>query len=193
MSNINNKQNPFENHEKLTSIFEASNRYQDTKTQALNTFKSTQIPETKSNPKPTFNLAQFMSYNFSHFTKFSFAGLAVFTLLAGGLSAQALAPDTLKPTQLAQTIKDKYFSANKQNDGDPKVALVEDQNNQLIYVNNCNILVKVLVKNLLQNRVFRKNLVLVFQIKQLVLPRNPKIILIFQLAVKIIIYPITLK
>jgi hypothetical protein len=159
MSNISNKQNPFETDENLAPIFEASNRYQDTKKQALNSFKSTLTPETKLNPKATFNLSQFMSYNFSHFTKFSFAGLAVFTLLAGGLSAQALAPDTLKPTQLAQTIKDKYFSANTQSDGDPKIDLVADNSNAVKNLEGCNLNIKypkiVNGKNLFFNKTTR--------------------------------------
>jgi hypothetical protein len=139
MSNKYNKQNPFESDENLTPVFESSDRYQSTKNQALQAFKSTQPQSSKTNNKPTFNLSQFMSYNFSHFTRFSIAGLAVFTLLAGGLSAQALAPDILKPTQIAQTIKDKYFSANKQDDGDPKVALKADDTNYVAYLEGCDL------------------------------------------------------
>lgn len=140
MPSISNKQNPFEANENLTPIFEASDRYVSAKNQALQSFKSIQTP--KINNKPTFNLFNFMSFNFTHLTKFSMAGLAVFTLLAGGLSAQALAPDILKPTQIAQTIKDKYFSANKQSDGDPQVALVQNELNSVKTLEGCNLNIK---------------------------------------------------
>jgi hypothetical protein len=136
-------QNPFLQDDLIASIARDTDFIKSKQQSSLQTFLKTQTQKPKINHKPTFNLTNFMSFNFTHFTKFSIAGIAIFTLLAGGLSAQALAPDTLKPTQLAQSIKDKYFSANKQSDGDPGVALVKDENNQLFYVNNCNILVKV--------------------------------------------------
>jgi hypothetical protein len=142
MSITNNKQNPFGSNENLTPIFESSDRYESTKNHALQTFLKTQTQKPKPIIKPTFNLTNFMSFNFTHFTKFSIAGIAVFTLLAGGLSAQALAPDTLKPTQLAQSIKDKYFSANKQSDGDPGVALVPDENNDVVKLSSCGFALK---------------------------------------------------
>jgi hypothetical protein len=89
-----------------------------------------------------FNLPQFMSFNLTHLTKLSFAALTIFTLLAGGVAAQALAPDSYKPTQVAQSIKDKYFSANKQKDADPAVALIPDNSNSLINFDDCNLKIK---------------------------------------------------
>ena len=83
-----------------------------------------------------------MSYNFTHFTRFSIAGLSLFTVLAGGVATQALAPDNLKPTQVVQSIKDKYFGVNKQSDPDPQVALVGDGENYLAYLEGCDLGIK---------------------------------------------------
>ena len=141
------KPNPFDQAENLAPIFESSDRYQSTKSQSLNQFK-TQIPtktqQTQTTPKPNlnFNLSHFMSYNFTHFTRFSIAGLSLFTVLAGGVATQALAPDNLKPTQVVQSIKDKYFGVNKQSDPDPQVALVGDGENYLAYLEGCDLGIK---------------------------------------------------
>ena len=100
------KPNPFDQAENLAPIFESSDRYQSNKTHSLNQFRSqltsTNQTQSQTTPKPNlnFNLSHFMSYNFTHFTRFSIAGLSLFTVLAGGVATQALAPEEFKPSNL---------------------------------------------------------------------------------------------
>jgi hypothetical protein len=153
-------QNPFFEDDLIASIARDTESVKAKQEAGLKAFLQTQNPKThintKSNYKPTLNLSQFMSFNFTHLTKFSIAGLALFSILVGGLSAQALAPDTLKPTQLAQSIKDKYFSANKQSDGDPKVALQGDDTNYVAYLEGCDLGLKYPKLYMNKNIVFEK-------------------------------------
>ncbi len=124
-------QNPFESTENLQSIFEASSRYETTKKSSLNTFKAKYSHQTIIQ-KPSF--IQSMSYNFTHFTKFSFTAFAIFGVLASGMSAQAFAPEEYKPTTFANSL----FSANKQKDSDPQIALIPDENNNVVQLPECN-------------------------------------------------------
>jgi hypothetical protein len=103
-------------------------------------------PKSQANYNKTklnYNFNPLNMFNLTHLTKLSFAALTIFTLLAGGVAAQALAPNELKPTQVAQTIKDKYFGANKQKDADPAVALVPDMENKIVKLDLCNQTYKV--------------------------------------------------
>jgi hypothetical protein len=136
--------NPFETNENLQPTFEASERYQTAKNQAFASFQTRSgIQNHEQNTtKPNFNLPQFMSFNFTHLTKLSFAALTIFTLLAGGVAAQALAPNNYKPTQVAQSIKDKYFGANKQKDADPVLALLKDEGNYVELLSGCGLIIK---------------------------------------------------
>lgn len=91
--------NPFSQPDNWQEIFEQDEQY--TKLRSSLFEKSfNQTPNLQLNNKPTFNLSNFMFFNFAHFTKYSMASIAVFTLLASGLSAQAFAPDILKPSNL---------------------------------------------------------------------------------------------
>jgi hypothetical protein len=132
------KHNPFFEDDLIASIARDTESVQSKQAAGLQALLKTQTPETKLNPKPTFNLSQFMSYNFSHFTKFSFAGLAVFALLAGGLSAQALAPENLKPITLANNL----FSTNKQKDSNPQVALKQEPGSVVATLDSCDLNLK---------------------------------------------------
>jgi hypothetical protein len=96
----NYKQNPLQHEDELIPILLQNQDFINSSNSALNSYKKNHNLKKSNYQKPTFNLSQFMSYNFSHFTKFSIAGLAVFALLAGGLSAQAFAPENLKPSNL---------------------------------------------------------------------------------------------
>jgi hypothetical protein len=136
MSNFN--QNPLQHEDELIPILLQNQDFINSSKSALNSYKKNHNLKKSSYNKPTFNLSQFMSYNFSHFTKFSFAGLAVFTLLAGGLSAQALAPENLKPTTLANNL----FSTNKQKDNNPQVALKQEPGSVVATLNSCDLNLK---------------------------------------------------
>jgi hypothetical protein len=132
--------NPFFEDDLIASIARDTETVQNKQSQSLHAFLKTQTTSNTSviqskakNPLQTphsvilnsfqdlknklsnFNLTQFMSYNFTHLTKFSIAGLALFTILAGGLSAQAFAPDEYKPSQiiLGENTESKLISTTE--------------------------------------------------------------------------------
>jgi hypothetical protein len=135
--------NPFENAENLTPIFESSQRYQDHKKQALNTFLQTQSFSKPIIQNPSILTTIFtMTQSLTHISRLGFAALALFTIIGGGLTAQAFAPENLKPVTLASGL----FSANRQKDLDPKIALVADNENQILEVKDCGLDVKIAKK-----------------------------------------------
>ena len=142
-------QNPFLVDDLVATIARDTESVQNTQQSSLQAFLSTQKTQTTAQtnnatptktPKPNlnFNLSHFMSYNFTHFTRFSIAGLSLFTVLAGGVATQALAPDNLKPTQVVSNI----FSANKQKDSNPKTALMPDNDNYVSNLEGCDMSIK---------------------------------------------------
>ena len=119
-------QNPFLADDLVASIARDTQSVQSSQQTSLQAFLSTQntqtIAQTKcptktKTPKPNlnFNLSHFMSYNFTHFTRFSIAGLSLFTVLAGGVATQAFGPEEFKPLTFLQqkTIKDFGTVKNK--------------------------------------------------------------------------------
>ena len=139
---LSNQHNPIQQEEELIPILLQNKGFIATSKKSLENYKQNAQSQTTPKPNLNFNLSHFMSYNFTHFTRFSIAGLSLFTVLAGGVATQALAPDNLKPTQVVQSIKDKYFGVNKQSDPDPQVALVLDSENAVGTLEGCNLLLK---------------------------------------------------
>jgi hypothetical protein len=137
MSKIN--KNPFENPENLTPMFESSQRYQDQKAKSLKAFVQTQSMSKTSNTNPSFLTNIFtMTQSLTHISRLGFASLALFTIIGGGLTAQAFAPENLKPVTLANNL----FSANKQSDTNPKSVVAGDKQNRVALVGECDLAIK---------------------------------------------------
>jgi hypothetical protein len=125
--------NPFLQDDALVPILLQNKQFQASSKQAQNAYK-THIAQSIHKP----NIFTTMSQSLSHITRFSFAALTAFTLLAGGVAAQAFAPESYKPI----TVANNLFSANKQKDNDPKVALSSDNENTVYDLDTCNLRVK---------------------------------------------------
>jgi hypothetical protein len=96
----NPHKNPFENPENLTPMFESSKRYQVQKSKSLNNFLKTQSFSKSNNNPSIFNTLFTMTQSLTHISRLGFASLALFTIIGGGLTAQAFAPEGFKPTDV---------------------------------------------------------------------------------------------
>jgi hypothetical protein len=121
--------------------FRAQRRIQNQEKTQQNKIKAV-IQSAAKNPFKLLTNLNPLNMNLTHITKLSFATLTILAALTTGVAAQALAPDSYKPIQVAQSIKDKYFSVNKQKDADPSVALVPDVDNYLVYLKECDLSLK---------------------------------------------------
>jgi hypothetical protein len=100
------KINPFQSDDLISSQFRSSKVHQVKSNEALNVFLQTQTFSTpKNNNNPSiFNTLFTMTQSLTHISRLGFAALALFTIIGGGLTAQAFAPENLKPLTLAQQL-----------------------------------------------------------------------------------------
>jgi hypothetical protein len=133
MSSNPDTKNPFLQDDALVPILLQNKQFQASFKQARNAYK-THIAQSIHKP----NIFTTMSQSLSHITRFSFAALTAFTLLAGGVAAQAFAPENYKPI----TVANNLFGANKQKDNDPQVALMMEEKQYTISLEDCGINIK---------------------------------------------------
>jgi hypothetical protein len=153
--------NPFETDDLVATLARESSSIQAKQAEALNTFlvqnqstasqnQNTLSFQTRSGiqnheqntTKPNFNLSQYMPFNLTHFTKLSFAVLTIFstlTIVTGTVAAQAIAPDNLKPSNIVKSIKEQFYSINKQKDQNPYTAIKPDNENYIVYLRDCDL------------------------------------------------------
>ena len=123
--------NPFNSSEPLEEVFEQTHNYHVTRDNALSAFKQQYHPQSQSTKQ-----SNFFSTMFSRLTTTTLAGLTTAFTLFGGLTlTQVYAQEEYKPLTIAQNL----FSANKQDDRSPEVALTPNDDSYLVYVEPCNV------------------------------------------------------
>jgi hypothetical protein len=129
--------NPFQEDDLISSQFRSSKAHQTKSDQALKAFLQTN--SIKPTQKPSILTTIFtMTQSLTHISRLGFAALALFTIIGGGLTAQAFAPENLKPVTLANNL----FSANRQKDANPKSVVAPDTQNKVALVGECDLAIK---------------------------------------------------
>jgi hypothetical protein len=91
-------QNPLQYEDELLPILNQNKDFQVSSRTALNNFKQSR-KSTQYKPS-IFNTLFNMIQSFTHISRLGFASLALFTIIGGGLTAQAFAPEGFKPTDI---------------------------------------------------------------------------------------------
>jgi len=146
--------NPFQNPEPRQILFESTPSYQKLKKSSLQQFYRQQNQNTDAYfYKPTFIESFFMTIN-NLFHKFTLAAVSLSLLILLALTtvtAQAFAPDELKPSNIVSNL----FAANKQPDKDPQTQLAPnsvlakndpslspDDDNYVVNLEGCDLAIK---------------------------------------------------
>jgi hypothetical protein len=129
-------QNPLQFEDELLPILNQHKDFQASSRTSLNKFKQSR-KSTQHKPS-IFNTLFTMTQSLTHISRLGFTSLALFTIIGGGLTAQAFAPENLKPVTLATNL----FSANKQSDINPKSVVAPDNQNKVALVGECDLAIK---------------------------------------------------
>jgi hypothetical protein len=127
--------NPFDQEENLQPFFENDKQYLITKKNQYQLFKN------YFSQKHSYKQTTFMSRLFKSITTHSTAlviGLIIAGSAVGASAAQLTAPTQYKPSTIIQEL----FKANKQADKNPYTALIPDEKNDVVKVEECDLAIK---------------------------------------------------